>query len=240
MTSPVASFFSLITRRGLALGRLVVDVADALELSGLHQLGDAGGGDRDRRLVRHLGDDDLVGARALFDLGDGAEADRALPGGVGVDDPLAAHDQPAGGEVGALHEGHQVLRRGLGVVDEVDRGVDHLAEVVRRDVGGHADGDALAAVDQQVREPRREHDRLHLVARVVVDEVDRVLADAVEHAAWRWATGGTRCSGRRRRRSRASRSCRGHRPAAGGARSPGPCARGRRRSSRRRGGGTCP
>ena len=40
---------------------------------------------------------------------------------------------------------------------------------------------ALAAVDQQVREPRRQHDRLDVVARVVVVEVDGVLGDPVEH-----------------------------------------------------------
>ena len=34
--------------------------------------------------------------------------------------------------------------------------VDDLAEIVRRDVGRHADGDAAGAVDQQVREARRQ------------------------------------------------------------------------------------
>ena len=37
----------------------------------------------------------------------------------------------------------------------MDDGVHDLAEVVRRDVGGHADGDAGAAVDQQVRDRAR-------------------------------------------------------------------------------------
>ena len=32
-------------------------------------------------------------AGALLDLGHGPDADRALAGAVGVDDPLAAHDQ---------------------------------------------------------------------------------------------------------------------------------------------------
>jgi hypothetical protein len=63
----------------------------------------------------------------------------------------------------------------------VDGGVDDLAQVVGRDVGGHAHGDALAAVDQQVREPAGQHHRLGLVAGVVVGEVDGVLVDAVEH-----------------------------------------------------------
>ena len=57
------------------------------------------------------------------------------------------------------------------------RGVDDLAEVVRRDVGGHADGDALAAVDQQVGEPRRQHRRLLAAAVVGRLHVDGVFVD---------------------------------------------------------------
>ncbi len=41
-----------------------------------------------------------------------------------------------------------------------DRRGDHLAQVVRRDVRRHADGDAGRAVDEQVREARRQHERL--------------------------------------------------------------------------------
>jgi hypothetical protein len=37
-----------------------------------------------------------------------------------------------------------------GVAQQVQAGVDHLVEVVRRDVGGHAHRDAGRAVDQQV------------------------------------------------------------------------------------------
>ena len=48
----------------------------------------------------------------------------------------------------------------LGIVDEAVHRVAHLAEVVRRDVGRHADGDAARAVDQQVRKQRRHHERL--------------------------------------------------------------------------------
>ena len=42
--------------------------------------------------------------------------------------------------------------------------VDDLAQVVRRDVGGHADGDAGRAVDQQVRDRRRQDRRLLVVS----------------------------------------------------------------------------
>ena len=99
---------------------------------------------------------------------------------VGVEHPGAAEDERAGREVGALHEAHQLVRRRLGVLEHVQGGVDDLAEVVGRDVRRHADGDALGAVDEQVREAGRQDDGLHLVAVVVRDEVDGPLVDAVQ------------------------------------------------------------
>ena len=146
---------------GLATGRAVVDVADAVEVAAVDELLDAAGDRRAAGLVRQLGDDDLVAAAlGLLDRRRGAHLDAAAAGAVGVHDAGAAEDAAAGREVGALDELHQVVGGGIGVVDEVDRGVDDLAEVVRRDVGGHADGDALAAVDEQVGEPRRQDRRL--------------------------------------------------------------------------------
>ncbi len=76
---------------------------------------------------------------------------------------------------------HQVLDRRVGVVDQVQRGIDDFAEVVGRDVGGHADRDALAAVDQQVGKARRHHDGLFAAAVEVGSEVDRLLVDRLDH-----------------------------------------------------------
>ena len=90
---------------------------------------------------------------------------------------LEPEDRAAGREVRTDDVLAQVVGGELGVVDERDRRVDDLAQVVRRDVGGHADGDARAAVDQQVGELGRQDRRLLLGAVVVLDEVDGVLVD---------------------------------------------------------------
>ncbi len=66
------------------------------------------------------------------------------------------------------------------MVDQMDDRVDHFTEVVRRDVGGHADGDALAAVDEQVGEPGGQHFGLLGAAVVVGHHVDGVFVDAFE------------------------------------------------------------
>ena len=86
-----------------------------------------------------------------------------------------------------------------GIVDQRDAAVDHLAEIVRRDIGRHADRDAAGAVHQQVRKARRQHHRLFLVAVVVRLEIDRVLVDVLEqlHGRPRQTTLGV-AHGRRR------------------------------------------
>ena len=92
----------------------------------------------------------------------------------------AAEDDAAGREVGRRHQLHQLAGRDLGVVDVGAAGVDHLAEIVRRDIGRHADRDASGAVDQQVRKARRQHHRL-LAAVVVIElEINGVLVDVLK------------------------------------------------------------
>jgi len=66
------------------------------------------------------------------------------------------------------------------VVDEVHGRVDDLAKIVRRDTGRHTDRDALATIDQKVREASGQNLGLGEFARVIVDEVDRVLVDVGE------------------------------------------------------------
>ena len=160
---------------------LVVQVADALDALFLHQIRDvldqAG-------LVDHvgdLGDDDLEPAvLLLLDLGAAAQGDLAAAGGVGGTDAAAAHDDAAGGEVGALDVLHQAGQVDVRIVDQGHRALDHLGQVMGRDVGGHAHGDAGGTVHQQVGEPAGQHGRLLLGLVEVQTEVHGVLLDVGE------------------------------------------------------------
>ena len=87
---------------------------------------------------------------------------------------------PPVGKSGPRDQLEQALEADARIVDQGDAGVDHLAQIVRRDVGRHADGDAAGAVDQQVRELRRQDRRLAVAVVVVRPEVDRVLVDVGE------------------------------------------------------------
>ena len=92
---------------------------------------------------------------------------------------------PVGREVRALdpldQRVEQLLVGGLEVLQVPLHAGRDLAQVVRRDLGGHADRDALGAVDQQVGEPGRQHDRLGRAAVVVRAEIDSVLVDVPQH-----------------------------------------------------------
>ncbi|CAB4792711.1 unannotated protein [freshwater metagenome] len=119
----------------------------------------------------------VAAALGLFDAGGGAHLDAAAAGAVGVDDAGAAQDGTTRWEVGAQHKPHQVIRGGLWVVDEVDGCVDDLAQVVRRDVRGHTDRDALAAVDQQVGESSGKNRGFFAAAVVCGHHVDGFFVD---------------------------------------------------------------
>ena len=109
-----------------------------------------------------------------------ADRDRAAPGLEGRADAGAAEDHAAGREIRAGHDAHELLERRRRIGDQRERGVDDLGRVMRRDVGRHADGDAVGAVDQQVREGGRKNPRLLLALVVVRGEIDGVLVDIGE------------------------------------------------------------
>ena len=135
-----------------------------------------------RLLVGNLGDDDPVAvALALSRSWPRADDDRAAARVVAAPDGRPAADDAAGGEVGAGDDLHQLVDRDVRVVDQRDDAAADFAQVVRRDRRGHADRDAVGAVDQQVRKLRRQHGRLRAPLVVGGHEVDRVELEVFEH-----------------------------------------------------------
>ena len=111
-------------------------------------------------LIGQFGDDDGVLAVVhRLDLQLRLHDDAPAPGAIGLSRALRAEDQAGGRKVGAGNELHQVVRRGFGMIERIEAGVHDFAQVVRRDAGAHADGDAFAAVAEEVRELARQDDR---------------------------------------------------------------------------------
>ena len=159
----------------------VAQRGNALDLLVAHQFADALDQVRLVHLIGNFGDDDrfaLAAQRLEFDLA--AHDDGAAAEMIGGADALAAENDAAGREIRARHDVDQILDRQRRIVDQRDAGIDHLAEIVRRDVGRHADRDAAGAVDQKVGKARRQHHRLAFGIVVVLLEVDRVLVEVVD------------------------------------------------------------
>ena len=155
--------------------------AYALDLLVLDQFGDFLDQARLIDLIGQFGDDDArLVAVGIFDLGTGAHIDAAAPGAVGLADAGCAVDDAGGRKIGARNVVHQVVDAERRVVDQRDTGIDHFAEIMRRDIGRHADRDAARAIHQQVWNTRRQNRRLPLLAVVIGHEIDRVAIDVGE------------------------------------------------------------
>src|ERR1043165_7781248 len=171
--------------------RFVANVGNALDRLFAYQLRDALNQLRLVDLIRNRVDDDRRAFALLrdFDFGLRAHDDHAATGEIGLLNPLLADDVAAGGEVGTRHELEKLpllLRQrrrlvGLCRFDGPDDSLDHLAHVVRRDVRRHADRDSRGAVDEEVRERRRQHRGLFGRLVVVGNEIDGLLVEIRHH-----------------------------------------------------------
>ena len=165
------------------LVRFVLDVADAFDLLLVHQFGHA----LLQRLLVHLigqlvHDDGLaLAAVDVLEVALGPHDHAATPGAIAVLHAIDAVDDAGGGEIGRRDDFHQLVNRCLGVAQQVQAGVHHFIQVVRRDVGRHAHGDAAGAVDEQVGQLARQDQGLFFGAVVVRAEVDGFLVDVGQH-----------------------------------------------------------
>ena len=86
----------------------------------------------------------------LFDLGFCTDHNASSSRGVRLKDTRGSVDRRSCGEIGALDVFHKLGNSTLGVIHTVDSGVDHLSEIVGRNVGSHTYGDTHRAVYKQV------------------------------------------------------------------------------------------
>src|SRR5215208_3740693 len=98
----------------------------------------------------------MTGAIDFLDRGLRPNDDAAAATLVSLLDALPAADVAAGREVRTFDDAHQIDRGCFAVVDQMNARVDDFAQIVRRDVRRHTDGDAAASVDQEVGKFARE------------------------------------------------------------------------------------
>ena len=95
----------------------------------------------------------------LFKLGLGTDIDLAAAGHIRFVNTGGAVNGGIGREVRAFDEVHQLRNVAVRVIHEMDHAVDDFVHVVRRNVGGHTDGNTDRAVDEQIRKTCRKHGR---------------------------------------------------------------------------------
>ena len=75
---------------------------------------------------------------------------------------------------------HQTRQRQRRIIQQRQARVNDLGEVVRRDVGRHADRDTRLPIDEQIRDTRGQHRGLVLRLVVVRNEIDGFFVDVRE------------------------------------------------------------
>ncbi len=132
--------------------------------------------------VGYLGDDDVVLAHlAGLDARRASDLQSSAARLVHVDDLAVAADDAARREVRSGQNGHKLLKRHFRILDEHDQRVAKLAQVMRRNVGRHTDGDAARTVQKELRDFRGQHRRLGNGLVEVRHEVHGVLVDVSQH-----------------------------------------------------------
>ncbi len=152
---------------------------DAVDLLLAHQLRDALDEARFVHLVGELGHHDrlAIAPADVLDADPRAHRQAPPPGAIGGGDLLRAVDDAAGREVRPRHVLHERGERQRRILEQRQARIDGLREIVRRNVGRHADRNAGLTVHQQVRDARRQHRGLELGLVVVGREFDGFLGD---------------------------------------------------------------
>ena len=94
---------------------------------------------------------------------------------VGVNYAFSAVNCGISREIGSFYEVHKVGNRAIGVFHKIYGAVNYLAEVVRRNIGRHTDGNSHASVYEEVWKSRRENDGLFAAVVEVRCKIDNFL-----------------------------------------------------------------
>ena len=176
------------------LARLVSDVAYPLDCLLLDEFGYALQHPRFLHLIGDGVHDQPLATRILLDLDVRADVEATVPGAVHVQYAVDAVNGGPRGEVRPLEVLHVLDSIDLRGVVETDfpilldylpyvelDGCSDFVQVVRGNLGCHPDGDAITAIQQEVRKARGQHSWLALGVVEVGFHVDGGLVDVVEH-----------------------------------------------------------
>ena len=154
---------------------LVAQISDALDAFLADKLGDTFNQGGLVHLERNGGDDDGFAVFAdLFYRGLTAHDHRAAARHQRIASAGPTDDLATGGEVGTRHDVEQLVQTDIWIVDQRQTGIDDFAQIVRRDIGRHANGNAACPIDQQVGNAGWQDDRLLFFAVIIVFKINGI------------------------------------------------------------------
>src|SRR5579884_38346 len=163
---------------------LIAHVTDIVNRLVIDQLGDT----LDKRvlvdLIRDLADDDRLPAlRQVFDGAFSTHQEASTPRLVRLRDAAPPVDEAPSREVRPLNMLQHFGQPGMWIVHHLNGGIDDFRQIVRRDVGRHADGDAVRAINDEVRNARGQHRRLIGGLVIIGNEVHSLLINVGQQLA---------------------------------------------------------
>ena len=133
--------------------------------------------------IRDLRDNDTaLSAGKALDIRHGPDPDLSAACPVSLLDASLSHDGGSRRKVGTLYDLHDLFDGCVSVfidliINDLHHSGDDLPQIVRRDVGGHADGDAGGSVDQKIGVTRWKYCGFLLCLVKVGNKIHGIFAD---------------------------------------------------------------
>ena len=132
-------------------------------------------------MKRNTGEDDGAAiAFSFLNLMPRALHDGALAITIGRTCAASAEYERTCWKIGGRDDFDKFVDGDVGIVDIGQACLDYFAQIMRRDVGRHADGNTARAIDQQVRETSGQNLRLFTAAVIIGLEINRVLIKIIQ------------------------------------------------------------
>ena len=159
--------------------RLVVDIGDTLNLLLSGKVGDVFHQVGLVDTVWNLRYDNLVVSVASLYLCLGSHDNASTTSLIGILNALYSIYICSRWEIRSLDKLHESVGVNILVVDICAATVNHLTQVVGRNIGGHTHGDTITSIDEKIRNLCRHHTRLYKRVVEVVHHIHGVLLQVV-------------------------------------------------------------
>ena len=132
-----------------------------------------------------MDDDGFFVFADFFNRAFGAHHHRAAAGQISRFGAALTQNQTTSRKIRPRNDIDQLIGRDVRIINISAAGINHFAQVMRRHVGCHADGDTVGTVDQQIRKTCRQNRRFlhafiivgHKVNRVVLNVFNQLVGD---------------------------------------------------------------